>query len=77
MAHKIRFGDFVREVSLKQNSLSYNSLTPAPVVDESGEEIPYRPTKLQLRGIDMYRLLGPYVGLRLLNQVKAVVPLAL
>ena len=77
MAHKIRFGDFVREVSLKQNSLSYNSLTPALAVDESGEEIPYRPTKLQLRGIDIYRLLGPYVGLRLLNQVKAVVPLAL
>ena len=27
-------------------------------------------------GIDIYRVLGPYAGLRLLNQVKAVVPLA-
>ncbi len=76
MAHEIRFGDFVREVSLKQNVLSYNVLTPRLTFDDSGKEIPYRPEKLQLRGIDVYRLLGPYVGLRLLNQVKAVVPLA-
>ncbi|MBT3921751.1 MAG: DUF1538 domain-containing protein [Nitrospina sp.] len=76
MAGKIRFGDFVREVSLKQNSLSYNLLTPPLTRNESGEEIPYCPKKLQLRGIDIYRLLGPYVGMRLLNQIKAVVPLA-
>ncbi len=76
MEREIRFGDFVREVSLKQNSLSYNMLTPPLAMDESGEAIPYRPTKLQLRGIDVYRLLGPYVGMRLLSQVKAVVPLA-
>ena len=76
MTGKIRFGDFVREVSLKQNSLSYNLLTPPLTKNESGEEVPYCPKKLQLRGIDIYRLLGPYVGLRLLNQIKAVVPLA-
>lgn len=76
MAHKIRFGDFVREVSLKQTSLSYNLLTPRVAYNESGEEIPYRPKKIQLRSIDVYRLLGPYVGIRLINQVKSVVPLA-
>ncbi len=75
MTSKIRFGDFVREISLKQNSVSYNLLTPPVTFDESGEEIPYRPKKVQLRGIDMYRLLGPYVGVRLMSQVKAVVPL--
>ena len=75
MTSKIRFGDFVREVSLKQNSLSYNLLTPPVTFDEGGKEIPYQPKKLQLRGIDIYRLLGPYVGLRLMSQVKAVVPL--
>ena len=75
MTRKIRFGDFVREVSLKQNSVSYNLLTPPVTFDESGEEIPYRPKKVQIRGIDMYRLLGPYVGVRLMSQVKAVVPL--
>ena len=77
MASKIRFGDFVREVSLKQHSLSYNLLTPPVTYSESGEEIPYHPKKIQLRGIDVYRLLGPYVGIRLINQVRAVVPLAL
>ncbi len=76
MAHKIRFGDFVREVSLKQNSLSYNLLTPPVSYDEEGKEIPYCPKKIQLRSIDIYRLLGPYVGIRLMSQIKAVVPLA-
>lgn len=77
MTDEIRFGDFVREVSLKQNSLSYNLLTPPVSYDDSGQEIPYHPKKLQLRGIDVYRLLGPYVGLRLMSQVRAVVPLAI
>ena len=77
MASKIRFGDFVREASLKQNSISYNLLTPPVTFSESGDEIPYKPKKLQLRWIDMYRLLSPYIGLRLIGQVKAVVPLAL
>ncbi|MEK9629432.1 MAG: DUF1538 domain-containing protein [Nitrospinota bacterium] len=76
MAQGIRFGDFVREVSLKQNFISYNALTPTLKTDENGKEIPYQPAKLQLRSIDIYRLLGPYVGTRLVSQVKAVVPLA-
>jgi hypothetical protein len=75
MTNKIRFGDFVREASLRQNCISYNSLTPPASFDESGEEIPYRQKKVQLRGIDIYRLLGPYVGIRLMSQIKAVVPL--
>jgi hypothetical protein len=76
MTQGIRFGEFVREVSLKQNYVSYNALTPPLKVDKNGKEIPYQPAKLQLRSIDIYRLLGPYVGTRLINQVKAVVPLA-
>jgi hypothetical protein len=72
----IRFGDFVREVSLRQNFISYNALTPSLELDEDGNEIPYQPTRLHLSGIDMYRLLGPYVGFRLISQVRAVVPLA-
>ena len=76
MSREIRFGDFVREVSLKQNRISYNALTPNLQIDDNGNEIPYQPAKLQLRGIDIYRLMGPYVGIRLVDQVKAVVPLA-
>ena len=77
MEREIRFGDFVREASIKQQSVSYNNLTPKPQFDADGKEIPYKPQKLQLRGIDIHRLLAPYVSIRLYSQIKAVAPLAI
>tara|TARA_B100000315_G_scaffold106854_1_gene98014 strand:+ start:3818 stop:5557 length:1740 start_codon:yes stop_codon:yes gene_type:complete len=77
MVTAIRFGDFVREASIKQQSISYNNLTPKPQFDADGKEIPYKPQKLQLRGIDIHRLLAPYVSVRLYSQIKAVAPLAI
>ena len=76
MIREIRFGDFVRETNLKQQCISYNELTPEPEIDSEGREIPYRPEKIQLRPIDVQRLLTPYVSTRFLSQIKAVVPLA-
>jgi len=76
MIREVRFGDFVREVGLQQKDISYNELTPAPELDAEGREIPYRPEKIKLRPIDVHRLLTPYVGVRLLGQIKAVIPLA-
>lgn len=76
MAQEIGFGEFVREVSIKQQFVSYNDLTPKLQLDAEGKEIPYRPGKIRLRGIDIHRLLTPYVGIRFINQVKVVVPLA-
>lgn len=76
MEREIRFGDFVREVNLQQQSVSYNDLTPKPQYDAKGKLIPHKPKKLQLRGVDIYRLLTPYVSIRLVSQVKAVTPLA-
>jgi len=73
----IRFGDFVREVRINQVSVSYNRLTPRLQVGPDGKELPYRPPKIRLRGVDVFRLLSPYINQRLLAQVKAVVPLAL
>ena len=75
MASKIRFGDFIR-YRISHQSVSYNDLTPKPKYDTEGREIPYEPGKLHLRPIDVHRLLTPYISVRLLNQVKAVVPLA-
>ncbi len=75
MASKIRFGDFIR-YRISHQSVSYNDLTPKPKYDTGGREIPYEPGKLHLRPIDVHRLLTPYISVRLLNQVKAVVPLA-
>ncbi len=77
MQREIRFGNFVREIRINQYSISYNDLTPKPQLGPDGQEIPFQPGKLQLRGEDVYRLLTPYVGARLTNQIKAVVPLAL
>lgn len=77
MANEIRYGDFIREITLKQNSISYNNLTPKIEQDSEGNDIPYQAPKIQLRPIDIHRLLTPYISIRLMNQVKAVVPLAL
>ncbi len=64
-------------MSVRQTHISYNALVPSVKVDENGRELPYRPQKLELRSIDIYRLLKPYVNIRLMSQIKAVVPLAL
>ncbi len=64
MIREIRFGDFVRETNLKQQCISYNELTPEPEIDSEGREIPFRPEKIQLRPIDVQRLLTPYVSTR-------------
>ena len=77
MIKEVRFGDFVRELSLKQQCLSYNELTPEPEIDSEGRDIPYCPEKIQLRPIDVHRLLTPYITVRLLSQIKAVIPLAI
>jgi len=76
MAREIRFGDFVREVTINQKSLSYNHLTPDAHYDADGNEIPHVPPPLRPRAIDVHRLLTPYVSVRLKDQLKAVVPLA-
>ncbi|MFT7460846.1 MAG: hypothetical protein ACI909_003536, partial [Planctomycetota bacterium] len=76
MKKTIRFGTFVREITIRQQQVSYNELTPGLVRNEQGEEVPYRAPKLQIRSIDAYRILEPYVNTRLKEQIKAVVPLA-
>ncbi len=73
----IRFGSFVQEASAHAQAISYNYLTPKPLRDDEGREVPYKAEKLQPRAIDVYRLLGPYVGTRFYEQLKAVMPLAL
>ena len=74
---EIRFGDFVREISLEQQEVSFNELAPLIRQDSAGKELPHRPTRLILRPIDFYNLVRPYAQVRLVEQVRAVVPLAL
>jgi hypothetical protein len=71
----LRFGDFVREARLHERIVSFNALTPKPQVDEAGNELPYRAPPIRPRAVDVGRLLGPYVGTRVVDQLRAVLPL--
>ena len=77
MPSEIQYGQFVRESTLKQRSISYNDLTPKVEVDGQGQPIPHQPPKLKLQSADIYNLLAPYFNVRLIEQVKAVFPLAI
>ena len=77
MASEIQYGQYVRESTLKQRSVSYNNLIPKLEVDSQGQAVPYQPPKLKLQSADIYNLLAPYVNVRLIEQVKAVFPLAI
>ncbi len=75
MGQEIRFGQFVREVTVQQQYVSYKELIPEPEHDAEGKPLPRQPARLKLRPIDIYRLTAPYMGVRLWDQIKAVVPL--
>lgn len=74
---KVRFGEYSREVSIQQNSISYNALSPKIEKDAHGKPIPYKPPKLNVTGKDVARILNPYVTPRFMEQVRAVVPLGI
>ena len=69
----MRFGEFVAKHKIRHTAISYNLLTPKP--DPSGEK-DLRPSSIEITPSLAAALLGPYVGARIMEQVKAVVPLA-
>jgi len=71
MARQIRFGDFAREITVRQRVISCNELIPA------ADEVARQPERLQLRPLDVYRIVEPYLSTRFLEQVRAVLPLAI
>lgn len=77
MRDELRYGDFASAMTVNQVSISYNELTPKPILDETGTPLAYQPPKLSLTARDAYRLLEPYVSVRVIEQLKAVIPLAL
>ena len=64
----LRYGEFLSAVRVKQRRVSYRDVH----ADAGGKAHPQR-----LRAIDVHRLLTPYVSVRFLEQLRAVVPLAL
>jgi hypothetical protein len=62
---------------VQHNSIDYNQLTSTPERDGNGNLIPIKPTMLKFSAVDIYQLLKPYFGVRIVEQMKAVIPLGL
>ena len=71
---KMRYGTFVSKYKIQRSKISYNLLTPKP---DPNKENSLRPEPIRASLSDAYALLAPYVGVRIKEQLKAVVPLAL
>ena len=67
----MKYSDFLHESEVKHNSISYNLLTPKPAKGKS-----LKPEKIKVDAAKAISLLAPYTYVRVLEQVKAVVPLA-
>lgn len=68
MEQKVRYGDYLRFARRKMRKLSYNDITSCDATHRK---------YTRLRAVDVHRLLTPYVSVRFLDQVRAVLPLAL
>ena len=78
MTHSYRrFGDFQRHLVAGRNEVSLNAFNPELQWDTEGNLIPCPPQRVKLNASEVLRLLQPYVSVRFMEQVKAVVPLAL
>jgi hypothetical protein len=70
----MRYGTFVSTYKIQRSKISYNLLTPKPDPDNTKS---LRPERIKATFRDVYALLAPYVGVRIKDQLQAVVPLAL
>jgi len=78
MSHKTRrFGDYQRLLTAVSNEISLNVFKPKIERDTEGRIIPVPETRIKLNTVETVKLLQPYVSVRFMEQVKAVVPLAL
>ena len=77
MPTEIRFAAFAREIGVRQQQLSYNTMTPKPATDSDGNPLPYVAPRLRLQRSEIWRLVEPYVSTRFREQVKAVMPLVI
>jgi hypothetical protein len=65
-----RYSQYLNAAAVRHRSVSYNAL--APIVDGSGQ----KPGKISLNFNQAIELLAPYCGIRIIEQLKAVAPLA-
>ena len=66
----IKYSQFLNAAAVRHRSMSYNSL--APIIDAKSQQ----PSRIKLNFSQVVELMAPYCGLRVLDQLKAVAPLA-
>ncbi len=76
MADYYRFGEYQRALA-GHEEISLNLILPSPEVDESGNVIPIKPPRIEYSFSEVVRLIRPYISVRFMEQLKAVVPLAI
>ena len=67
----MKYSEFLHESEVRHRSISYNNLTSKPSKGKS-----LKPEKINVGAAKAISLLAPYTYVRILEQVKAVVPLA-
>jgi hypothetical protein len=77
MVNKYRFGAYQREARSTHEALSYSRLAPALSIDSEGRVSAREIPKYDFTASEALRLVQPYVSVRLVEQVKAVVPLGI
>lgn len=77
MQDTFRFSDFQRAFWAQHDEISFNDVVPVAETDAEGNLIPVPVEPFKLTGTETLRLIQPYVSVRLMEQIKAVVPLAL
>ena len=75
---QIPFSDYLSAHRALKNEFSANLLVTLPEFDADGKPIPLGPAPpLRFTPTEVLRLIQPYVSIRFMDQLKAVVPLAL
>ena len=69
MSKQIQFGAFLRELRVRQVQVSANEVAALAKIDAS--------STIQLRPVDVYRLIAPYFQVRFTAQLRAVLPLVI
>ena len=67
----MKYSDYIHESEINHKSLSYNRLTPKPLKGKS-----LKPGKIKVSPSKALALMAPYTLTRIMDQIKAVVPLA-
>ncbi len=70
----MRYSQYLAQTNVRHKTVSYNLLTPKPV---DGKPDALKPKKIEMTFKSAMDLLGPYSFTRIMDQIKAVVPLAL